>query len=194
VAVVVGNTAFATGLYGRLRNRIDNLFFSPESISTALAMTYAGAGGNTASEMANTLHFTLPQDWFHPAMGALLNHLNAEHDGYQLRVANALWARQGYTFLDDFLNLTKCDHGAGFDQVDFKDATEAARLTINRWVERKTEDKITDLLPPGNISSKTKLVLTDAIYFKGDWQTEFDKARTRDRDFHLSAAQNVKSP
>ena len=127
-------------------------------------------------------------------MGALLSSLNAEHDGYQLRVANALWAQKGYTFLNDFLKLTKSDYGAGLNQVDFKDATEAARLTINRWVEQKTENKITNLLPSGSLSSKTKLVLTDAIYFKGDWQAEFDKTQTSDGDFHLSTAQNVKSP
>jgi serpin B len=109
-------------------------------------------------------------------------------------VANALWAQQGYTFLNDFLKLTKTDYGAGLNQVDFEDATEAARLTINRWVEQKTEDKITNLLPPGSLSSKTKLVLTDAIYFKGDWQTQFDKTQTNDEDFHLSTAQNVKAP
>jgi serpin B len=193
-AVVEGNNAFAMELYGQLQDRSGNLFFSPESISTALAMTYAGARGDTASEMAKTLHFTLPADRFHPAMGALLSNLNAAHDGYQLRVANALWAQQGYTFLNDFLKLTKTDYGAGLNQVDFEDATEAARLTINRWVEQKTEDKITNLLPPGSLSSKTKLVLTDAIYFKGDWQTQFDKTQTNDEDFHLSTAQNVKAP
>jgi serpin B len=193
-AVVEGNNAFAMELYGQLQDRSGNLFFSPESISTALAMTYAGARGDTASEMAKTLQFTLPADRFHPAMGALLSNLNAEHDGYQLRVANALWAQQVYTFLNDFLKLTKSDYGAGLNQLDFKDATEAARLTINRWVEQKTEDRITNLLPPGSLSSKTRLVLTDAIYFKGDWQTQFDKTQTNDEDFHLSTAQKVKAP
>src|SRR5271157_4055208 len=122
--VVESNNAFAVELYSQLRNQSGNLFFSPESISTALAMTYAGARGDTASEMTKTLHFTLPPEWLHPAMGALLSDLNAAHNGYQLRVANALWAQQGYTFLDDFLKLTASDYGAGFNQVDFKGATE----------------------------------------------------------------------
>ncbi|MGA3222149.1 MAG: serpin family protein [Acidobacteriaceae bacterium] len=188
-AVVEGNNAFAFALYGQLRNRNGNLFFSPESISTALAMAYAGARGDTASEMAKTLHFTLPQQHLNPAMGALLSDLNAVHDGYQLSVANALWAQQGYTFLDDFLQLLKTDYGAGLNQVDFKGATEAARLTINRWVEQKTQDKIKDLLQPGTLAPSTRLVLTNAIYFKGDWQTQFDKAQTRDEDFYPSQLQ-----
>ncbi len=191
---VEGNNAFAVALYGQLRNQSGNLFFSPESVSTALAMTYAGARGETAAEMANTLHFTLPPNRLHPAMGALLAGLNAPHDGYQLRVANSLWAQKNYTFLGDFLKLTKTDYGAGFNQVDFKGATEAARLTINQWVEQKTNDKIKDLLQPGALKPDTRLVLTDAIYFKGDWQTAFDKKETRDEDFHLSPAQTIKAP
>ena len=191
-AVVEGNNAFAFALYGQLRNRNGNLFFSPESISTALAMAYAGARGGTASEMAKTLHFTLPQPQLNPAMGALLSDLNAVHDGYQLTVTNALWAQQGYTFLDAFLQLLKTDYGAGLNQVDFKGATEAARLTINRWVEQKTQEKIKDLLQPGTLAPSTRLVLTNAIYFKGDWQTQFDKAHTRDEDFYPSQTQTKK--
>ncbi|MGA7316654.1 MAG: serpin family protein, partial [Silvibacterium sp.] len=143
---------------------------------------------------ANTLHFTLPPERLHPAMGGLLSDLNAVHDGYQLRVANALWAQPGYTFLDSFLKVTKNDYGAGFNQVDFKGETEAARLTINRWIEQKTENKIKDLIQPGVLDSMTKLVLTNAIYFKGDWQTQFDKAKTKDEDFHVSPGQTVKTP
>jgi serpin B len=193
-AVVEGNNAFAVALYAQLRSQGGNLFFSPESISTALAMTYAGSRGDTAAEMAKTLHFTLPPDRLHPAMGALLSDLNATHQGYQLRVANALWAQQGYTFLDSFLALMKSDYGAGFNQVDFKGASEAARLTINTWVERQTEDKIKNLLGPGALNTKTRLVLTNAIYFKGDWLTQFDKAQTKEEDFHVSASQTVKAP
>jgi serpin B len=193
-AATEGNNVFAVGLYGRLRHQNGNLFFSPESISTALAMAYAGARGSTASEMAKTLHFTLPPDKLHPAMGALLRDLNAAHEGYQLSVANALWAQQGYTFLDDFLSQLKTDYGAGLNQVNFKGATEAARLTINQWVEQKTQDKIKDLLQPGALRSDTRLVLTNAIYFKGDWETQFDKAQTKSEDFHLSPAQAATAP
>jgi serpin B len=193
-AVAQGNSAFAVDLYGQLRRQDGNLFFSPESISTALAMAYAGASGTTATEMAATLHFTLPPAQLHPAMGALLTSLNAVHPGYQLRVADALWAEKDYKFLDDFLKLTKEDYSAGFKPMDFKTAPEAARVTINQWVEQQTENKIQDLIPPGAIKSDTGLVLTNAIYFKGDWQTQFSKATTQDEDFHLSATQTVKTP
>lgn len=193
-AVVEGNNAFAVRLYGQLRKQDGNLFFSPQSISTAFAMAYAGARGSTASEMANTLHFTLPPDRLHPAMGALLTNLNAVHQGYQLHVADALWAEKDYTFLEDFLKLTASNYGAGFNRVDFKGAPESVRSTINQWVEQKTENKIKDLLPPGAVNSATRLVLTNAIYFKGDWQTQFDKAATKDEDFHLSPAQTIKAP
>jgi serine protease inhibitor len=193
-AAVEGDNAFAVALYGQLRNQSGNLFFSPESISTALAMAYAGAHGDTASEMAKTLHFTLPPEQLHPAMGAVLSDLNAAHEGYQLSVANALWAQRGYTFLDDFLTLLKNDYGAGLMQVDFKGATEAARLTINQWVEQKTQDKIKDLLPAGALRADTRLVLTNAIYFKGNWETQFDKALTKDEDFHLTPAKTAKTP
>jgi serpin B len=192
--VVAGNNAFAVALYGQLRNQAGNLFFSPESISTALAMAYAGARGDTASQMAKTLHFTLPPGQLNPAMGALLGDLNTTHQNYQLSVANALWAQQGYTFLDAFLNLLKTDYGAGLNQVDFKGATEAARLTINQWVEKKTQDKIKDLLQPGALRSDTRLVLTNAIYFKGDWETQFDKAQTKNEVFYLSTAQTATTP
>ncbi len=193
-AVVEGDNAFSIALYGQVHNQSGNLFFSPESISTALAMAYAGARGETASEMAKTLHFTLPPERLHPAMGAVLSALNATHPGYQLSVANALWAQHGYTFLDDFLTLLKNDYGAGLMQVDFRGAAEAARVTINQWVEQKTQDKIKDLLQAGALRADTRLVLTNAIYFKGDWETPFDKTLTKDGDFYLTPAKTVKAP
>src|SRR3984957_20639114 len=192
--VVEGNNAFAVALYHQLSHPDGNLFFSPESISTALAMVYAGARGSTASEMAKALHFTVPPGQLHPAMGALLRDLNAAHTDYQLSVANALWAQQGYTFLDPFLNLLKTDYGAGLQQVDFKGAPEAARSTINQWVDQKTQDKIKDLLAPGSLRPDTRLVLTNAIYFKGNWQTQFDKAQTKTEDFYLSQTKTTSAP
>lgn len=193
-AVVEGDNAFAIDLYGHLRGQDGNLFFSPESISTALAMTYAGARGDTAAEMAKALHFSLPQDRLHPAMGALLTDLNAAHANYQLRVANALWGQQGDEFVDSFLKLTKKDYGAGFNPVDFKTSAEVARKTINDWVAQKTEDKIKDLIGPRVLDRSTRLVLTNAVYFNGNWETQFDKSRTRDEDFHVTATQVVQAP
>jgi len=193
-AIVEGNNTFAVELYAHLRDQSGNLFFSPASVSTALAMTYAGARGETAAQMAGTLHFTLPPKQLHPAMGALLDGFNAAHNGYELRVANALWAQQSYIFLDSFLNLNKSDYGAGFHRVDFKTATEAARLTINQWTEQQTNDKINNLLRPGVLKPDTKLVLTNAIYFKGEWQATFQKDETSNEVFHLSSSQTVKTP
>ena len=193
-AVVEGNNAFAVDLYAHLRSRDGNLFFSPESISTAFAMAYAGARGETAAQIAHALHFTLPPAELHPAMGALSTGLNAPHDGYQLHVADALWAEKTYTFLGDFLKLTASDDGAGLNQLDFKNASEAARASINQWVEQKTENKIKDLIPPGGVGPTTRLVLTNAIYFKGDWKTQFPKERTGDEDFHLSPSKTITAP
>jgi serpin B len=188
------NNAFAIELYGQLHNRSGNLFFSPESISTALAMTYAGARGDTAAEMAKTLHFTLPPGQLHPAMGALLRDRNAAHVGYQLKEADALWVQQGYSLLPEFLKLNKDNYEAGLNQLDFKGATEASRQTINLWVEQRTENKIRELLQPGILTPDTRLVLTNAIYFKGDWEKQFKKEDTKDEDFHPSATQAIKTP
>lgn len=191
---VKDSNAFATDLYGQLRREPGNLFFSPESISTAFAMTYAGARGETATQMARVFHFTLPQDRLQPAMGALLAGMNAKHEDYELHVADALWAQENESFLPGYLNLVQSDYGAGFHRVDFRTAPESVRGEINRWVEQQTNDKIKNLIGPGVLSPMTRLVLTNAIYFKGDWSNPFEKAGTKDEEFHLSASRQVKSP
>src|SRR5439155_12009941 len=129
-AVAQGDTAFALDLYARLRGENGNLFFSPYSISTALAMTRAGARGDTAAEMDKVLHFTLPQDKLNPAFGALIQQVNGDpadkKRGYQLNTANALWAQKGFRFNDDFLKLVQDDYGAGLSELDFQAAKEQA--------------------------------------------------------------------
>jgi serpin B len=187
-----GNNAFAVALYGQLKDHPGNLFFSPASISTALAMTYAGARGETATEMANVLHFTLPQERLHPAMGGLLHEMNAAHEGYHLSLANALWMQKDLIVLDDFMNLEKASYNAAVYGVDFKGATEQTRQTINQWVEGQTANNIKDLIIPGAFNKDTRLVLTNAIYFKGDWQTQFKKEDTKNEDFHKSSTQTAK--
>jgi serpin B len=191
--LVKGDNAFAVDLYGQLGLQAGNLFFSPASISTALGMTYAGAAGTTAAEMQKGLHFTLPPDRLHPAMGALLKSMNASHPGYQLRVADALWAQEGESFLPAYLALTKANYGAGFHPVNFAKVPEKVRLTINQWIEKQTEDKIKDLLQPGVVTEDTRLVLTNAIYFKASWESQFEKAQSLEEDFHVSAAQAVRA-
>ncbi len=192
--VVKDSNAFAVDLYRQLRTHQGNLFFSPESISTAFAMAYAGARGQTASEMEQVFHFTLPQDRLHQAMGALLADLNAKHKGYELHVADALWAQQDASFLDSYLKLTQANYGAGFHRVNFKASPDAVRATINHWVEQQTNGKIENLLQPGVLTPATRLVLTNTIYFKGDWLDPFNKVYSQDEEFHLSAAQSVKTP
>jgi serpin B len=192
--IVKGNTAFALDLYAKLRDQKGNLFLSPYSISTALAMTYGGARGQTAEEMAKTLHFLLDAGQLHPAFASLEAQLTASKSkGYQLDVANALWGQKGKSFLPDFLASTRQNYRAGFREVDFQ-ATEAARQTINTWVENQTNDKIHELLKPGVITGDTELVLTNAIYFKGKWVDPFPKARTKEEDFQLGAGNKVKAP
>ena len=198
--VVEGNSAFAFDLYGRLKSEKGNLIFSPYSISTALAMTYAGARGETAAEMKKALRFAFGQEKLHPAMADLVDDLNARggEDGakaaYELVVANRLWGQAGYRFLEPFLELNRTSYGAGLEQVDFARATEAARKQINTWVEDQTRDKIKELLKPGVLDSLTRLVLTNAIYFKGNWASQFKKERTADAPFHVTPDRTVDVP
>ncbi|NQT51969.1 serpin family protein [bacterium] len=193
--VVAGNNAFALDLYAKLSQEKGNLFFSPYSISTALAMTYAGARGNTETQMATALHFGLGQEPLHAAFHNLLEATRGgDKRGYQLSVANALWGQQGYGFLDQFLKVTQAHYGAGLRQVDFRGATEAARQRINLWVEKQTNGKIKDLIQPGILDELTRLVLTNAIYFKGDWASQFKKAATRDAPFTLAGGKTTTAP
>lgn len=192
-AVVGGNNRFAFDLYARLAAEADgNLFFSPYSISTALAMTYAGARGNTETEMADTLHFALPQDRLHPALGSVIGDLNGgQREGYQLNVANRLWGQQGYGFLPEFLDVTREHYGAELAQVDFIGQTEPTRQTINQWVEEQTQQKIRDLIPAGALTPLTRLVLTNAIYFKSDWKYQFDPELTAEAPFWRTPDEQV---
>jgi serpin B len=194
-AAVEDNTRFALDLYGRLRSKEGNLFLSPYSISTALAMTYAGAGGETAAQMAKTLHFTLGQEKLHPALAELTSRLRAgEKRGHQLKVANALWLQQDHGFLPAFLALNRTLYGAGLREVDFVHAIEPSRKVINAWAEKETEGKIKDLLQPDDLDGNTRLVLTNAVYFKAAWASPFDKKSTRAQPFRVTAERKVQVP
>jgi serpin B len=197
-AVAKDDNHFAFDLYAKLRGAEGNLFFSPYSISTALAMTRAGARGDTAAEMDQTLHFTLPENQLQPAFGALIKEVNGDpadaKRGYQLSTANALWGQKGFAFNADFLKLVNGNYGAGLNEADFKNATEQARGTINAWVEKETRDKIKNLLQQGDLTPDTRLVLTNAIYFKGDWAGPFKKELTKEEPFHLTADKKADAP
>ena len=188
-----GINKFSFDLYKKLKdkNKEENLFYSPASISIALAMTYAGARGDTEKQMANVLNFTLPQDRLHPAYSKLIENLKSNKD-YELSIANALWLQKDYKYLQEFLNIMKKYYKGGFNEVDFEANPEDARIKINNWVSKETKEKIKDLLNPKDITSLTRLVLTNAIYFKGKWQTEFNKKSTKDEDFYLINGQKTK--
>lgn len=197
--LVAGNTAFAFDLYGALRGQGGNQFLSPYSISQALAMTYAGARGETERQMADTLHFTLPQQELHPAFNALDLALASrgderKHGRFRLHVANAIWGQKGRTFLDEFLETLARNYGAGLRVLDFATRSEEARQVINRWVSEQTEGRIENLIPQGMVGPLTKLVLTNAIYFDAAWQHPFQEDQTRQRPFYLLDGGEVEVP
>jgi serpin B len=195
--VVQGNTQFALDLYAQLRGEEGNIFLSPHSISTALAMTWAGARGETADQMADTLHFTLPQAQLHPAFGALEETILGAGDdpaGPEIHIANRLWGEQSMTFREPFLAVARDHYDGGFEALDFVGATEQARQTINDWVEDQTADRITELLQPPDLDSSVVMVLTNAIYFKGTWLTRFDERYSRDGEFFVSTSDPVTVP
>ncbi len=184
--VAKDNNQFAFELYAKLRDKEGNLFFSPYSISTALAHGLRRCRGETAEQMASrTLHFTLPSDREHAAFASLIKEINGDGPkrGYQLSTANALWTQKDYPFAPAYLKLTKDNYRAEANNVDFVHDPEVSRKTINAWVEKQTQDKIKDLMPSGSVTPDTRMVLTNAIYFKGDWASQFKKDRTKTESF-----------
>lgn len=194
--LVSGNNTFALELYKRLSTEKGNLFYSPYSISSALAMTYAGAKGETAKQMAKVLRFTLPQERLHNAFSGLSNLLQSNTKEYQLSIANALWGQKDYKFLKEFIELTNKYYEAGFKEVDYVDtkAREETRQMINKWVEDKTSGKIKDIIKPDDIDALTRLILTNAIYFKGKWELQFDPKNTKSMPFYASDSVKIDTP
>jgi serpin B len=194
--IVQGNNRFAIDLHAKLRAQPGNLFYSPASISTALAMTYAGARGETAEEMVKVLHFPADQTELHAAFSTLRKTLNqaGAASGYRLSLANRLWGQQGYHFLAEFLAITRDAYGAELAPVDFARDPEQARQRINSWVEEQTEGRIKDLIPRGVLDDLTRLVLTNAIYFKGDWTKPFLKTATKEDAFHVTSDKSTRVP
>ena len=205
--IVDGNNKFALELFAKLQSTKGNLFFSPYSISTALAMAHAGARNETESQMAGVLHFpvsanrridssskSLPdRQQLASSFGKIIQDLNnrGQKGGYTLNVANALWGQKDYGFLQEFLKLIESSYDGRLNEVDFVRSAETARKTINAWVEKKTNDKIKNLIGKGVLNSMTRLVLTNAIYFKGNWARQFKENRTKDSPFTLSDGQKI---
>jgi serpin B len=205
IDLVDGNTAFALDLYHHLRQSASgNMLFSPLSISLALAMTYAGAEGDTAAQMATTLGLTLTEPLLHATLAGLTNDLiergaqerddEAGRGEGGLRIANALWGEQSFPFDPAFTTTLDDHYGAGLELVDFIDAPDAAREDINAWVAEHTEDRITDIVPEGAITDLTRLVLANAIWFYGAWRHTFDESSTRDEPFHLATGDTIDVP
>ena len=189
-ALTRGNGDFAFDLYRKLSAADGNLFFSPHSISTALAMTYAGAEGGTRDAMADTLRFSLPPDRLHGAFEVLSRDLDTrttgeDEDSFRLNVANAVWAQEGHPFRDDYLDVVKASYGGEVSLANFVGDPDGSRSEINGWVGRATEGKIEDLIPPDLIDVLTRMVLVNAVYFKAGWLYPFDEAFTATAPFHL---------
>jgi len=201
-SLIEGNSAFAFDLYRALKEEDGNLFYSPYSISLALAMTYAGARGETAEQMAATLEFMLEQDRLHPAFNWLDAELASrgegaegkDGEGFRLNIVNAIWGQKDYKFLSDFLDVLAENYGAGLRILDFITETEKSRVTINDWVSDQTEGRIEDLIRQGAISELTRLVLTNAIYFNTAWAYPFDEDMTSGGQFYLLDSGQVSVP
>jgi serpin B len=199
-ALVRGNSAFAIDLYRQVISQADgNLFYSPYSVSLALALAYAGARGDTEAEMAAVLHFGWPQDRLHVTFNALdLILANRAHDaattdgaGFRLDIANAIWGEKTHAFRPTYLDVLAVNYGAGLRLLDFVGKPDASGKTINAWVANETEDRIQNLVPPGTIDPQTRLVLTNAIYFRGAWDSPFPQLATRPGTFRLPSGQGV---
>ena len=193
-SLVDDNTAFALQLYGKLHSQDGNLAFSPYSISSALAMTCAGARGETAQQMEQVLHFDQSQADLSPLLHQLDKALKSAKGGNELNIANSIWPQKKYPFQEDFLNLLKQDYGATLTPMDYEHNAEQARATINRWVDGQTRHKISEIIGPGVLDDMTRMVLVNAIYFKGTWATPFPKDATSSDRFYPKPETHISVP
>lgn len=194
-AIIHSNNRFAWDLYHQVSESEDNILFSPYSLSNALAMTYAGSAGETAEQMAKVLHFHLSADAVHPAFSQLANLIQVQPaQGYRMQMANRLWGQENYGFLDRFITLTQEYYGAGLQEVDFETQPEETRLMINQWVAEQTQDTIANLIPEGSFDRTTRLVLTNAIYFQGNWLLPFQPENTKPELFTFLSGEELPVP
>jgi len=192
--LVDGNSTFALELYHSLTNSMEgNLVFSPYSISTALGMVYAGARGDTETQMAQTLHFTLPQDRLHEAFQQLQQEREQLVSGgdVELKVANSLWPQTGYPFLGDYIRLLEKDYGVWVTPLDYTGDAETARNIINEWVNQRLNGRIPELIARGMLDPLTRLVLVNTIFVHADWRFPFSNEKTKEQPFFVSPGQAV---
>jgi serpin B len=200
--LVRGNSEFAFAMYREISAGGANLFHAPYSMSIALAMTYAGARNRTADQMAQALHYTLPQDSLHPAFNKLALELASRSaiegwdpdQAFRLSAANSLWGRIDYHFDQDFPDLLARNYAAGMRLLDFAKDPGGSRRVINDRVSRETEEKVNDIIPPGIITDLTRLVLANAVYFNAAWADPFPPDATRPGPFHLADGTTVDVP
>jgi serpin B len=190
------NNLFAIDLFRQIQSKSENLIFSPYSIGTVLAMVYSGSAGKTATEMAEVLYFPR-QDWLDPVESGMRMSILATDTmpGTDFRLANAIWAQEGFSFLPAYLARLEKYYDAPLTLVDFVEQSnrEESRIKINHWVEEKTNNRIRDLIQPGILDASTRLVLTNAIYFNGGWMFPFDKEATAPSLFHISKQESIKT-
>ncbi len=191
--VVKANNQFAFDLYAKYRSKDGNVFYSPYSISSALAMTYEGARGKTAEEIQAVFHFPQDASIRRDSFLKINQQINKKDKKYALSTANALWAQKDYKFLNDYFSLVDQYYSGKVTNLDFVRETENSRITINSWVAERTNDKIKDLIPSRLITPDTALVLTNAIYFKGFWLKRFNKDNTREEEFRISSDNKIKT-
>ena len=192
--VIEANNRFAINLYSQYKSEEGNIFFSPFSISTAMAMVYEGAEGKTAKEIKSVFGFPKYDNSRRNQYSDLLSEINKKDKEYALKTANALWAEQDFHFLDEYLTTVEKYYGGKTTNLDFKNEGEASRLIINNWVEDKTNNKIKDLFPERSIHPLIRLVLTNAIYFKAEWLIQFDADKTSDEYFRVNPDKSIKVP
>lgn len=189
------NNDFALAMYGQLRQQPGNLFFSPFSTRTVLGITLAGARGETAAQMREALCVSSDDETLHLGFAEAIQRLNAAGVGdYELAVANALWGQAGAPLQSAFLDLIARHYLGSMNLVDFRRSAEAARVTINQWVEDRTRQRIQECIPSGGLDAGTRLVLVNAVYFKGMWALRFRKEATRDEPFHLEGGGKARTP
>ncbi len=185
---------FAFDLYLNLKDSEGNIFFSPFSLSTAMAMTYEGARGQTAREIKQVFHYPQSLELMREEFAGIINLINKEDKKHELHTANALWAQKGYPLLTEYVNTVEKYYGGKVTDLDFARDTENSRIIINHWVEEQTNNRIKDLIPPGVLNQLTRLVLTNAIYFKGNWENQFPLGNTREEEFMVTPEKKVKVP
>jgi serpin B len=195
--VVSSNNQFALDFYRGINGSSGgkNIFVSPYSISTALAMTFEGSRNNTRKQMGEVLHFNMPDAERQAGFSELLAQTRpGPGKKYKLEVANALWGQKDYPFETAFTGAIGKFYGGGFNTVDYPGDKEGSIRKINTWVEDKTAGKIKNLIHSDDITPLTRLVLTNAIYFKGDWASPFEKGATKDEAFHVTETERVQAP